>query len=246
MKITWVIPAYNEASRLPAFIDSLYQSFSAINNLSYQFLIVDDGSSETHQQSYQQLLADYQLKWPALHLLHLTKNKGKGHAIRQGWKHASKSDWYGFIDADGSISAEECLKISISISAINNTEPTILTCTRQGSIKPQRSPFRSFTSYLFTKIVSGLYDLPVSDTQCGCKVISKTIRAYTIQRSMIDDFLYDVELCLQAKHLGATLIERPIHWKEKKGSSISTIHQFQGVYDMSRLLVNYMSKTSPE
>ena len=76
MKIVIVIPFYNEVERIS--LDNFYQIFTAFPN--YNFLLVDDGSSDQTIQ----ILEEFQSKFSSIKVLKLPKNVGKAEAIRSG------------------------------------------------------------------------------------------------------------------------------------------------------------------
>jgi len=83
MKITIVIPTYNEAENLKKLLPLLFDQFSKIKH-DCHVLIVDGNSNDgTHD-----LVNSFSSNHPNLHLLVETKKEGLGAAYTKGFKHA--------------------------------------------------------------------------------------------------------------------------------------------------------------
>jgi dolichol-phosphate mannosyltransferase len=97
MKLTVVLPAYNEERDLPPLLDRIGQSLSA-SELDYTILVVDDGSTDRTAE----LTRDAAKRWPVSLLQH-PKNKGLGAAVLSGLQAAMKTDGIVItMDADNS------------------------------------------------------------------------------------------------------------------------------------------------
>src|SRR5262252_1370503 len=95
-----VIPAYNEALRLPETLTQL-QAYAAQQSYQIEVLVVDDGSEDITAQIVEELAAS----WAVLRLLGLTHG-GKGQAIRQGLLEA-RGELIFICDADLSMPIEQ-------------------------------------------------------------------------------------------------------------------------------------------
>ena len=92
MKLSVIIPAYNEAST----IESLVRSVLAVNvNLDKELVLVDDGSTDGTRA----ILKKMQAKHPELKIILHEGNQGKGMALQTGF-HASTGDIVLIQDAD--------------------------------------------------------------------------------------------------------------------------------------------------
>ena len=85
MKVTIIIPFYNEVERIN--VENFYQIFNRFSH--YNFLLVDDGSSDKTID----ILEEFKLKFSTIKVLKLTKNLGKAEAIRSAVLSVSKSDF---------------------------------------------------------------------------------------------------------------------------------------------------------
>src|SRR3990167_4246069 len=79
MDISVVIPAFNEADRLPGFLQSLID-FCKTSTHRYSIIVVDDGSRD-HTSN---IALGYKTQFGDLSVITLPKNMGKGYAVKQG------------------------------------------------------------------------------------------------------------------------------------------------------------------
>ena len=81
LKLSVIVPAYNEELRLPKMLDECLEFLEARNS-SYEVIIVDDGSKDTTTA----VGLDYVDKYGSdkVRVLTLAKNRGKGGAVRMG------------------------------------------------------------------------------------------------------------------------------------------------------------------
>src|SRR5579862_2204762 len=101
MKLSIVVPAYNEAQRILPSLDRLF-AYMDTHPRPYEVLIVDDGSTDDTVAVARQRGGDR----PELRLLSYGENRGKGYAVRYGCAHAT-GDLVLFSDADFSTPIEE-------------------------------------------------------------------------------------------------------------------------------------------
>ena len=95
MKLSLIIPCYNEQENVRAFYDAAAAAF-AQNAWSYELIFVDDGSSDA---TLRELEALYKKAPETVRVISFSRNFGKEAAIFAGLK-AAKGDFVGLIDAD--------------------------------------------------------------------------------------------------------------------------------------------------
>src|SRR5262249_55269955 len=89
-----VIPAFNEALRLPATLKQVV-AYLASSKQSFEIIVVDDGSTDGTAE----VLASSFGQQPRLRVIRNEFNSGKGFAVRQGMLQA-QGDYILFTDAD--------------------------------------------------------------------------------------------------------------------------------------------------
>ena len=95
-KVTVLVPAYNEAGQLPALHTELRRMVAA-SGVAYgwEFLVVDDGSTDDTQAVLRQLRAED----PRLRYVTLSRNFGKENALMAGFDYAT-GDCVVMMDSD--------------------------------------------------------------------------------------------------------------------------------------------------
>lgn len=95
MKLSLVVPCYNEAENVAAFRDAAVAAFAGCG-YDYEIVFVDDGSTDATLHNLRKLHSDR--KCP-VKVISFTRNFGKEAALYAGLKHAS-GDYISLIDAD--------------------------------------------------------------------------------------------------------------------------------------------------
>lgn len=95
MKLSLVVPCYNEVDNVRAFRDAVIQTFQK-QGFDYELIFVDDGSSD---QTLQVLRDIFSESLCATKVISLSRNFGKEAALYAGLQHA-EGEYITFIDAD--------------------------------------------------------------------------------------------------------------------------------------------------
>ena len=215
MKVTIIIPFYNEVKRLnyEGFIE-IFNSFS-----QYNFLLVDDGSTDKTIA----VLEEFQSKFSSIKVLKLDKNVGKAEAIRSAVLSLSDTDFISYYDADLATPFSE-LDMLIQFSIQNPNYKMVMGARIKligNGVK--RSLKRHYFGRIFATIVSQfVLKVPVYDTQCGAKVIDYEIAKQIFEQPFVSKWLFDVELLkrLQKNHdLSEVVKEIPLEKWEEIGNS---------------------------
>ena len=104
MRLTVVIPVYNEESTLAETVEGVLKLQSA--DLGLELVIVDDCSKDSSRAVSERLAAEH----PEIKLCFHEKNRGKGAALRTGFL-AATGDYVGIQDADMEYDPRDYLKM---------------------------------------------------------------------------------------------------------------------------------------
>jgi dolichyl-phosphate beta-glucosyltransferase len=231
MKLSIIIPAYNEEKRLAHTIKGIIRFLKA-NHLDYELILVDDGSTDsTHAQ-----LKKFVDGTDSVKLLHYKKNRGKGFAVRTGVL-ASSGEYVFFMDADGSTPIDELSKL---LKELIRGTPVVIGSRHlpTSSINKNQPLYRRFFGRLANFIIRLLLLPGIYDSQCGFKGFSRdaAISLFTILKTYRWGF--DFEILTRARRLNYLIVEVPVSWFHQEGSRMSPIKSFiKTFYDLIYVLI---------
>ena len=159
-----VLPAYNEAGRLPRYLESIRNYLGVPGRHPYEVIVVDDGSSDHLLTA----LARTRDGWPQLQVIRHPRNLGKGAAVRTGVL-AAAGDWILFADADGATPIEEERKLAAALAAGADLAVGSRLIADE-RVKRRRTWGRAALGRAFAALARRMFSLPVRDTQCGFKM----------------------------------------------------------------------------
>ncbi len=176
MKLSLIIPAYNEEKRISRVIDSFSAFFDGKYN--YELIIVCDGNDNTAG-----IVKGMRANNPRIKLLEFAKRQGKGGALIHGFIE-SRGEIVGFVDSDGSVSPVDFEKL---IHALNITDCAIASRRAEGARVSASQPWgRRISSKVFNILVNLLFNLGIKDTQCGAKVFKKDLLNFKIKEVPVE------------------------------------------------------------
>lgn len=218
-----VIPCYNETKRLGKMLDDAITHLRT-TKLTYEFLIVDDGSSDGTAEYAISLANKYKLPPHTLRVVQLAKNRGKGGAVTHGILH-SRGKLSLFADADGATSFRDVDKLVDYFQQDQTQSARIAIGSRAHMVNTdavvKRSFIRNFLMYgLHTLVyIFGIRD--VKDTQCGFKMFNFESARKIFPHMHTERWIFDVEVLLLAELQGIPIGELPVNWEEVDGSKVN-------------------------
>jgi len=215
-RLTVVIPAYNESSRLGATLPRIIDYLSDMR-LESEVIVVDDGSQDdtaTVAEGFAGKAAQV-----AVQAIRYEQNRGKGYAVRTGLL-AGRANIALFTDADLSTPITEIPKL---IDPIRRGESDLTFGSRalDRSLIGVHQPWRREQGgRVFNLIVRLATGLPFWDTQCGFKAFRMSVCRPLIEAAQIDRFGFDVELIYLAHLAQLRLREIPVRWDHTAGGPL--------------------------
>jgi len=210
-----VLPAYNEAERLPPFLASVRRYLDAAQPGRYEVIVVDDGSDDRLPE----VLASLAEEWPSLGVMRHPENRGKGAAVRTGMLGA-RGELLLFADADGATPIEEETRLADAIRAGADVAVGSRLVAGAGQTR-RRSWARGLTGRLFAALARWWLGVEVRDPQCGFKMFRREAARELFNRSEESRYLFDLELIVLARRLGYRVAEVPVSWSEVPGGHLS-------------------------
>ncbi len=210
-----IIPACNEAERLPAVLPSFLETFRPGQGFDdAEIIVVVNGSTDRTADRVREAALGH----PHLRLIEEPAPIGKGAAVRLGIGH-SRFDPVGFVDADGATSAAEFRRLLDLLGP--GVDAVIGSRRMPGSVVDPPPPLpRRLGSRAFNLLVRLLFGFPFRDTQCGAKWVRREVLVPAAGRMGITRWAFDVDLLFQLRRLGAVIREAPTVWRERPGTHV--------------------------
>ncbi len=241
---TIVIPAYNEAERIPRTLDHILGHVFE-KQWPVEIIVVDDGSTDITAE----VVSQYASRSSAIRLIKNPVHQGKGHCVHTGVMNAA-GEVILITDADLPAFMEEA-SLLLQVLA-EGADIAIGSRWLRPSLQQVRQSFlRRNLSRCFNLFVRCLLGLGFKDTQCGFKAFTSRAASLTFRFQTISGWAFDAELLVIAKSLGLTVKEVPIRTHHDARSRLKPfLHGLQMFSDLlqvayCRLCARYPSPGSP-
>jgi glycosyltransferase involved in cell wall biosynthesis len=221
-----IIPAFNEAKRLPETL-ALVRDWVERQNFQVEVLVVDDGSTD----STVEVVREISQRFENLRIVTNTINKGKGGVVAQGML-VAKGEYRLFMDADASTPITEIEKL---LAHTPNFEVIIGSrYLHPDSIKVKQPLKRRVISRIWNVVIQTSLLPGIRDTQCGFKLFSAAAAQAIFSKQTVNGWLFDVETLTIARHLRYSIKEVPVDWYDAKDSKLRAVRAgFRALHDLS-------------
>jgi len=212
--ISIVIPAYNEEQRLGPMLDQYAPYFIGKYGTRMEFVVIVNGSHDRTEE----IARGYAGKHEQIRVVVEPRAIGKGGAIMLGFGHA-RGRLIGFVDADGSTPPEAMDEL---FEHIDGAGMIIASRWMKGAEVSPRQPLkRRVASRIFNLLVRRLFNVQITDTQCGAKVLTHEVLEAVLPHLGLTRWAFDVDLVFQVHRLGYAITERPTRWRDVTGSRLN-------------------------
>ncbi len=229
-----ILPVYNEQACIDATFKAVLDY--ARQHPTYQFLFVNDGSSDRTQQILEQHIAAAAMD--QICLVSYPERGGKGYAVRQGVKVAD-GEYVCFMDGDLAYSLDH-LDILFSKLEIYDVVIGSRSLVPGGNLVLQ--PARKLAGEVFNTLSKRILNLPFLDMQAGLKGFRKPVARELFARQDLTGFSFDVELIYLAKKFGFLIGEIPAKVSAshlKKNSKVNLlVDSLKMLKDLFRIRLN--------
>jgi dolichyl-phosphate beta-glucosyltransferase len=222
--LSLVVPAYNEADRLPPSLQRMREHLDAVPE-EYEVIVVDDGSRDATSAVVEGVAAD----WPQLRLLRLERNQGKGAATRAGML-SVRGEHRAFSDADLSTPLEELPKLRSRLGG--DCHVAIASRAGGAEIEVHQALRRELMGKTYNVLLRMLVLPGIHDSQCGFKVFTDTAARACFEPLKTMRFGFDAEVLLRARRRGWKIAEVPVRWRHVEASRVHPLR------DASRMLLD--------
>ena len=205
MKLSIIIPLYNEEELIGEVLDRLAKiSFPSFID-EKEIIVVDDCSTD---RSFQMAEA-----WAGTHapiqVLKHDKNKGKGAAVRTGFSKASGNILL-IQDADLELTPDD---IPAMLMAMHESGVQFINGSRYlpGPVRPLSSYRRYLGNRFFTFLTSVLINVKLTDMACGYKLIHRDLlNQFALKENR---FGFEAEIIIKALRVKRNNVaEVPVHY----------------------------------
>jgi dolichyl-phosphate beta-glucosyltransferase len=201
-----VIPAYNEALRLPRTLSETI-SFLEAQSFTSEIIVVTDGSTDQTVSVTESFMS----RFPALKVISFVGNKGKGFSVKVGML-AADGEYRLFMDADYAVPVQTVL--TLLESARSGFDIVIGSRAMADSvILVQQDFIRRQLTKVFSIMQDATLRLPFEDTQCGFKLFTAAAAELYFPQITFDCAYFDAELLYVAHNAGARIAQMPITWQ---------------------------------
>jgi glycosyltransferase involved in cell wall biosynthesis len=223
-----IIPAYNEAKRLPASLVKVRAYLDAAPWEFAEVLVVDDGSTDGTARVARDA---------GVRVLANPGNRGKGYSVKHGILEA-KGEWALFTDADLSTPIGEVEKLW---SAVEREGASVAVGSRAADrtlVGVHQPLLREAMGRVFNLAMRLITGLDFKDTQCGFKLFQTSAGREVFSRQLLDGFGFDVEVLFIASRRGLGVVEVPVRWDNVEGTKVSLWLGFVAFLDLLKVRRN--------
>jgi glycosyltransferase involved in cell wall biosynthesis len=196
-----VLPCYNPAANWHYDVIDFFNKANALYSIN--FIVVNDGSTQENVAHQIQYLQQQNI---SLQYLSYKKNKGKGHALREGVL-VSNAHFIVYTDVDFPFTDNSTMAV---INALVKGEADVIVGYRnENYYQKSMSTYRRLLSKTFRFFIRNVLRMAVTDTQCGLKGFNKKGRTKFLE-TKINRYLFDFEFiyaCGKDKNLTINTVQ---------------------------------------
>jgi len=209
MKLSIVIPAYNEEKRigktLPHVIEYV-KEFGKRYSLETEIIVINDGAKDKTLDVLNQFKEN-------IHIVSYYPNMGKGYALREGMKVAT-GDLIYLADADFSTPVEYIETFYQNIEGYD----CVIGSRALAQEKIKRTLPRKMLAKGSNLLIRAILGLNYKDTQCGFKMFNNEAKQCLLECEN-NRFGYDFEFLYIMNKKNLKVKEMPVAWEEIMGDS---------------------------
>jgi glycosyltransferase involved in cell wall biosynthesis len=207
MDVSIVIPAYNEARRLPVTLAG-WRAYLSVQPFASEVVVADDGSHDS--------TGDVAARAGA-RVISLRPNRGKGGAVKAGVL-AAAGALITYVDADLNIAPEH---LDGAVALIEEGADLVAGQRDLSEYASAEGPARLVAGGVVQVTRRVLVMSAIRDTQCGFKVFKHDLARAVFSQTRINSFAFDIEVLFLARKLGARIESMPVRTTYRDESTFS-------------------------
>lgn len=215
MKVSIIIPAYNEELRIRKTLVTYHEFFQS-KQYAVELLVVLNGCIDNTRS----VVEAVQKECSSIRMIGI-KSAGKGLAIKTGFLDALSrdNDLIGYVDAD---MATTPFYFAQLIEHIDSADGIIASRYMLGAhVTPERPRIKRWGSKLiYEPLIRILFHISYYDYQCGAKLFKRHVIEKVASLLTVTQWAFDVELLYLCKKYGFTIKEVPTVWHDQSNSKL--------------------------
>ena len=219
MKLSIVIPVYNEKDTLEKIVDLVRE----VDGIEKEIVIVDDGSKDGSIE----IIAKIKEKYPDIKTVIKGENRGKGHTLKVGFKETT-GDYVIIQDADLEYDPQDYKKL---LRALEEDKVDVVYGSRFSGNYEKMSTLHYFGNKLLTVLTNLFYGVMLTDMETCYKLVpGDFIRSINIKSERFD---FEPEITAKILKSGLKIREVPISYKGRafsEGKKITWKDGFNAVF----------------
>jgi dolichyl-phosphate beta-glucosyltransferase len=233
-----IVPCYNEERRLDR---TAFERF-VDDTPDVSICFVNDASADGTLT----VLSELQHNRPQrIRIIDLPQRVGKAEAVRQAMLqvHAGQAaDFIGYWDADLATPLEEVRTLCRHAESLPRCLMVLGSRINRLGASVRRKPSRHYSGRVFATLASVTLGLPVYDTQCGAKLVHRSVVPELFGTPFVSRWIFDVEVLARLRNLVgvetllAGTIEAPLgRWRDVSGSNLGLMQMLRAPLDLWRI-----------
>ena len=216
MKITLIIPMYNESSIINDAVNTFY-TYMKEHFEDWELIFVDDGSADNCGDTVKAKSAED----PRVRLISYSPNMGKGCAVRTGML-ASTGDIVIFTDCDNAYGTDVIAKM---VKQFEDSDAEVILGSRNVSADGYEGYtfIRKLASKTYLKVLSIAASFKYSDSQCGFKGYRGYAARKIFKNCEVNRFAFDLEATMIAQRLGYRIAEMGVKVINHRESKVNVL-----------------------
>lgn len=222
--ISIIYPIFNEEKRLLRTIKDIKKFDKSINSIKKEYILVNDGSTDNTLSLIKKKFKNNK----RVKIINYKMNRGKGYALKLGVE-LSKNRWILTTDSDCSVSNFQLNKW-IKKNYIDNKNFIYFGSRNLPDSLVKKKILRMIIGKIFIILLKILFQINLSDTQCGFKLYKTNYAKKIFKKIVTDGYMHDIEICILANRLNLKIIELPVKWTHISESKINFFKDFIKIF----------------
>ncbi|MHC1584648.1 MAG: dolichyl-phosphate beta-glucosyltransferase [Candidatus Syntropharchaeia archaeon] len=211
MRVSVVVPVYNEVERLERCIERLKPELERISP-DYEIIIAEDGSTDGTKELAEKLSKENK---NVIHL-HSDERLGRGRALNRAFK-MSSGDILVYMDAD---LATDLRHLETLIGCIRDGAHFATGSRMLKGSDTERPMKREIASRIYNFLVRFLFRIHIRDMQCGFKAFERKALFDILDEIEDNHWFWDTECLIRADRKGYRVVEFPVRWRHEGGTKV--------------------------